>query len=230
MTNMFSHHPTLRAEYPQLAAVALRVALAPDAEPDRAQIASLIDRASERLAQTPEGEFPEVQAWRRVFSSMGFKPTQYRSAGEALLRRLRIDGNLPEILPIIDVCNAVSVAHAVPIAVFDVAHITGNLTVRHADGTETFETFGGEIEHLAEGEVIFADDAGHAHARRWPHKQARTSAARPESVELLIVSEAMHEGAESTQLIMAEELSCLLHPMSRKFSGPKLVGPAGFQF
>ncbi|HEX2302765.1 MAG TPA: hypothetical protein VHH57_03990, partial [Gaiella sp.] len=59
--------------------------------------------AAERLESVSEGELPEVQAWRRAFSRMGLKPTQYRSASEALLRRYRKEGSLPQIHPLVDV-------------------------------------------------------------------------------------------------------------------------------
>lgn len=45
--------------------------------------------AEQRLAAGSESEMPEIQAWRRSFSKMGLKPTQYRCASEALLRRFR---------------------------------------------------------------------------------------------------------------------------------------------
>jgi DNA/RNA-binding domain of Phe-tRNA-synthetase-like protein len=63
---------------------------------------------------------------------MGLKPTQYRCASEALLRRFRKDGSLPWIHPLVDVCKAASVAYATPIAMFDLDQVTRNLTVRHA--------------------------------------------------------------------------------------------------
>ncbi|MBN9153924.1 MULTISPECIES: hypothetical protein [Microbacterium] len=44
------------------------------------------ERASMRLSERPESEFPEIVAWRRAFSQMGLKPTQYRCASEALPR------------------------------------------------------------------------------------------------------------------------------------------------
>src|SRR5215471_7162093 len=39
-------------------------------------------------ATRPESELPEVQAWRRIFSRMGLKPTQYGCGSESLLRRI----------------------------------------------------------------------------------------------------------------------------------------------
>jgi DNA/RNA-binding domain of Phe-tRNA-synthetase-like protein len=82
-------------------------------------------------------------AWHMV----GLKPTQYRCASEALPRRFRKDGALPSIHPLVDLCNAVSLTDAIPIAVFDLDKVTGDLTVRRALGTETYATFGGETEN-----------------------------------------------------------------------------------
>ena len=91
--------------------------------------------ARSRLAKVTEGELPEIQAWRRAFSQMGLKPTQYRCASESLLRRLRKEGSLPQLHPLVDVCNAVSAAFAIPVAVFDASKITSHLEVRYAAGT-----------------------------------------------------------------------------------------------
>ena len=66
--------------------------------------------ANERLGTGSESDLPQIQAWRRTFAKMGLKPTQYRSASEALLRRFRKEGSLPAIHPLIDLCNAASLA------------------------------------------------------------------------------------------------------------------------
>src|SRR5919198_3708289 len=114
----FRHSDRIWNDYPQLVAGVLAVeSISPDAGAhDR--IAKFEAIAASRLAQSPEGELPEIQAWRRAFARMGLKPTQYRCASEALLRRFRKEGALPQIHPVIDVCNAVSLAFATPIAVF----------------------------------------------------------------------------------------------------------------
>jgi DNA/RNA-binding domain of Phe-tRNA-synthetase-like protein len=151
--------------------------------------------ARERLATRSEGELPEIQAWRRAFSRMGLEPTRYRCAAEALLRRLRKEGSLPRIHPLIDLCNAISLAFAVPVAVFDVSRIAEYVQVRHANGEETYETFAGDTEHPDAGEMIFADAAGRAHARRWTNRQSGYSAVRDTTASVLIVAEAMHDSA-----------------------------------
>jgi DNA/RNA-binding domain of Phe-tRNA-synthetase-like protein len=152
--------------------------------------------AKARLAAvSTEGELPEIQAWRRAFAKMGLKPTQYRCASESLLRRFRKESSLPRLHPLVDLCNAVSLAFAIPVAVFDVAAVTGSLEVRYAAGDEDYLTFAGDVEHPAAGEVIFADLAGQAHARRWTNRQSGVSAVRDSTGSVLIVAEALHDSA-----------------------------------
>jgi DNA/RNA-binding domain of Phe-tRNA-synthetase-like protein len=153
--------------------------------------------AKARLTEVPEGEMPEIQAWRRAFARMGLKPTQYRCASESLLRRFRKDGTIPQLHPLVDLCNAVSLAFAIPVAVLDVAKITSSLEVRYAAGDEDYVTFSGDPEHPAAGEVIFADDAGRAHARRWTNRQSGISAVRDDTAAVLIVAEALHDSASA---------------------------------
>jgi DNA/RNA-binding domain of Phe-tRNA-synthetase-like protein len=206
----FSHHPAIWSAHPELVAGAV---YAHGVRPD-ADAGALVDRyeaiARGRLATVAsESELPEIQAWRRAFQRMGLKPTQYRCASESLLRRLRLEGSLPRIHPLIDTCNAISVAFATPVAVLDLARISGPLQVRPADGSERYLSFAGEIEHPEPGEVSFVDAAGNAHARRWTHRQSGLSAVRAGTREVLIVAEALHPSAakDMPELLAALQLA-----------------------
>jgi DNA/RNA-binding domain of Phe-tRNA-synthetase-like protein len=168
--------------------------------------------ARERLTRTTESEFGEIQAWRRAFAALGLKPTQYRCASESLLRRFRKEGSLPRLHPLVDLCNAVSLAFAIPVAALDVAEIAWPLEVRYARGNEDYLTFGGEVEHPAAGEVIFADQAGQAHARRWTNRQSGRSAVRDTTKTVLIVAEALHDGA-------ARDISELIATLAAEIGG-----------
>jgi DNA/RNA-binding domain of Phe-tRNA-synthetase-like protein len=203
----FSHAAELRRDFPELVAgvVAARgISGGADAEP---RIAAYTAVAERRLAAGSESELPEIRAWRGAFARMGLKPTQYRCAAEALLRRLRKEGELPRIHPLIDLCNAVSLAFAVPVAVFDVDRVEEQLEVRYADGSETYVTFAGEVEHPEPGEVVFADAAGNAHARRWTNRQSGASAVRAETSAVLIVAEGLHEAAPDDVPRLVEALA-----------------------
>lgn len=169
-------------------------------------------RASlDRLAATSISEIPSTAAWRRAFSRFGVKPTQYRVAAEALLRRLSKQGNIPSINTLVDIGNLVSIRYAMPVAVFDVAGIAGSLVVRFATGSETFTDLGSDgIVHPEAGEVIFVDDANEVSARRWCWRQSAQSATGPETVEALIVVEGHHESAAEDTGAALADLSSLL--------------------
>jgi DNA/RNA-binding domain of Phe-tRNA-synthetase-like protein len=189
----FQHAPDIWRAFPTLVPAALFVdGITPDAT---VHIAPFYATATSRLSTTSEGALPEIQAWRRTFTAMGLKSTQYRCAAESLLRRFRKEGTLPAIHPLVDLCNALSLAYAIPIAVFDTAHLTDFLEVRPATGPETHTTFNGTTENPIPGEIVFADAANHAHARRWSHRQSAHSTIRPTTRAALIVAEALHPTA-----------------------------------
>ena len=191
----FQHAAAIWRDFPSLVpGVLYAEGITADAAPDPDHYSKI---AQARLADGPESEFPEIQAWRRAFARMGLKPTQYRCAAESLLRRFRKEGSLPRLHPLVDLCNAISLAFAIPVAVFDVSKIADGLCVRYADGDEDYLTFSGETEHPAPHEVIFADAARRVHARRWTNRQSGWSAVQDSTTAALIVAEAMHDSAAS---------------------------------
>ena len=220
----FGHAAAIWDDYPQLVAGVLAVGPISAAVDVRPRVANYEEAARSRLETQTESDLAEIKAWRQAFARMRLKPTQYRCAAESLLRRFRKDGSLPRIHPLIDLCNAVSLAFAIPVAVFDAAKIGDDLEVRHASGAEIYETFSGQVEHPDEGEVIFADDAGRAHARRWTNRQSGYSAVRPGTSSALIVAEAMHDrGRESIDDLIAAvttelELAWSVAPASKVLS------------
>ncbi len=193
----FEHAPAIWAEFPALVPGVLLVENVYPAADVAAQLAPLFGQARARLARSAEGDMPEIQAWRRAFSQMGLKPTQYRSAAEALLRRFRKENSLPTLHPLVDLCNAASLAHALPVAVFDLEQVAEFIQVRHANGDEHYAAFGGEIEQPEPGEVIFADAAHQVHARRWVFRQSRRSTVSEATRRALIVSEGLHPAARA---------------------------------
>ena len=119
----FQHSAQIWRDFPALVPAA---SCTPRASPADAPTGPAADRfaavAKSRLAAVAaESELPEIQAWRRAFAAMGLKPTQYRCASESLLRRFRKEGSLPRLHPLVDLCNAVSLAFAIPVAVLDLS-------------------------------------------------------------------------------------------------------------
>jgi DNA/RNA-binding domain of Phe-tRNA-synthetase-like protein len=226
----FQHSGEIWRDFPELVpGVLYAEGITADARAG-ARTEDFLATAKSRLAERPEGELPEIQAWRRAFSRMGLKPTQYRCAAESLLRRFRKEGSLPPLHPLVDLCNAISLAFAIPVAVFDASRIAGYLEVRHATGHEEYAAFSGEVERPDVGEVIFCDEAGQAHARRWTHRQSGRSAVRSSTTAALIVAEAMHAEAGRD---VRELLAAVTGELDAVWSAPaaaSVLSPASKRF
>src|SRR5262245_21879822 len=169
-----------------------------------------------RIGPTPLSELPSLAAWRRALRAFGVDPTAYRSAAEALLRRLTKQGSIPSINALVDIGNLVSIRYGLPVAVFDLRAMTGGTTVRFAIGDETFTDLGsGERESPESGEVIFVDEAGLVSARRWCWRQSAESASGPSTTEILVTVEAQHVGAEVDIDAARRDLRALLAEFAR---------------
>lgn len=196
MSPQFRHSEHVWQAFPGLTAAAIVAdGISDDADVGRT-VNEHLAAAKQRAARLPESDLPAIRAWRRTYAQMGLKPTQFRCAAESLLRRIRTHGDLPRVHPLVDLCNAVSAAHAIPIAVLDLDRVEGDLTVGPATGSETYVTFSGDLEHPAAGEIVYADDAGYAHSRRWVTRQSGRSAIGPSTTRVLIVAEAVHDAAD----------------------------------
>jgi DNA/RNA-binding domain of Phe-tRNA-synthetase-like protein len=177
------------------------------------------DRARNRIGETPLSELPTLAAWRKVFRGFGVDPTQYRSAAEALLRRLTKQGELPSIGTLVDLANLVSIRYALPVAAFDQRAVAGGTAVRFAHGDEQWADLGSsQVEHPELGEVIFVDEAGVVSARRWCWRQSAGSAAREDTTDILVTVEGHHATAERDVTQALADLQALI---------VEYAGPAG---
>ena len=164
-----------------------------------------------RIGETPLSELPTLAAWRKVFRGFAVDPTQYRSAAEALLRRLTKQNELPSIGTLVDLANLVSIRYALPVAVFDQRGISGGTIVRFARGDERWADLGSsQTEHPEPGEVIFADEADLVSARRWCWRQSAGSATREDTTEILVTVEGHHGTADRDVTRALADLEALL--------------------
>lgn len=181
----------------------------------------------QQIGDTPLSAIPSLEAWRRTFSAFGVKPTQYRSAAEALLRRLTKQGEVPSINGLVDMANLVSIRYRLPIAVCDQRPVTGVTTVRFATGQERFtDLASAEMTNPEPGEVVFVDDDLLASARRWCWRQSAESAAGPDTSEAIFTIEGQHEDAETDVKLASDDLLDLLarfQPQARMTHG--LIDP-----
>jgi DNA/RNA-binding domain of Phe-tRNA-synthetase-like protein len=210
----FQYHADILTRYPALTGgVILAQGLTNGPTPDelRAEYEAEQQATLARIGSKPLSEIESLSAWRAAFRAFGIDPTQYRSAAEALLRRLTKQSNIPGINTLVDIGNLVSIRHALPVAVFDTQAVQGAITVHFADGSERYTPLGeATVEHPEPGEVVFSDEAKLVVARRWCWRQSDQSAARAETTDVIITVEAHHARGRHDVQAAVDELVKLL--------------------
>ncbi|WP_406438425.1 phenylalanine--tRNA ligase beta subunit-related protein [Streptomyces sp. NBC_01613] len=184
--------------------------------PSTQESSALLDDAAGRLAVRLDGraphEDPHMAAWREMYTAFGSKPSRTRNSAEALAKRALSPSGLPRINLLVDLYNAISVAHLIPVGGEDVDHIQGGMRLVRATGDEDFVTVaGGEevVEHPDAGEVVWRDETG-VTCRRWNWRQGpRTRLTEEtssgifllESLAPMPVAEVEQAGAELADLL-----------------------------
>lgn len=182
--------------------------------------AALLDDAARRLALRLDGraphEDPHMAAWREAYTAFGSKPSRTRNSAEALAKRALSDAGLPRINVLVDLYNAVSVAHLIPVGGEDLDRIRGGMSLVRAGGEEEFVTVaGGEevVEHPDAGEVVWRDEAG-VTCRRWNWRQGPRTRLTERTTSGLFLLESLAPMPVADVVRAAGELAELLEKFS----------------
>ena len=115
-------------------------------------------------------ESSEILATRAGYKALGKDPARYRGAAEALLRRILSGKRLPQINGVVDIINLVSVESRLPIGLYDLAHLRGDIVFRPGQPGETYKGIG-KYDLNLEDLPVFSDQLG-------PHGSATSDSER----------------------------------------------------
>jgi DNA/RNA-binding domain of Phe-tRNA-synthetase-like protein len=104
-------------------------------------------------------EAPQILATRAAYKALGKDPARYRGSAEALLRRVIAGKGLPEINAVVDVINLVSVESRVPVGLYDIDHVNGDIVFRVGRAGESYPGIG-KYDLNLEGLPVFCDATG----------------------------------------------------------------------
>ena len=171
--------------------------------------------AKNKYAQTDLGNVEKLIDWREAYRSFGYKPSSTKCSAESLLRRALKDKQLPDISPVVNLYNAVSLHHALCAGADDLDRLEGELRLTVARGDEKFTALGGESTELAKtGEVIYRDDA-EVTCKAWNYRECDKTKITSETKNAMLVI----EGLEHTSLSEIARALKELHEMIHRFCG-----------
>lgn len=203
--------PALKAKCPRVALGCLTASV--EAKESSPALEAELASCEQKILHLPEPrnvlESPAILATRAGYKALGKDPARYRGSAEALLRRIIAGKGLPRIHAIVDIINIASVESRLPIGLYDLAHVEGDITFRTGRAGETYKGIG-KYDLNLEGLPLFADELGpHGSATSDSERTMVTPATR--SVLAIFVSFAGPENlsryAERMQSLLAAHAS-----------------------
>jgi DNA/RNA-binding domain of Phe-tRNA-synthetase-like protein len=141
-------------------------------------------------------ESPRILAIRGGYKALGKDPARYRGSAEALLRRILSGKGFPQINSVVDIINLVSVESRLPIGLYDLAHVYGNITLRPGRAGETYKGIG-KYDLNLEGMPVFADDRG-PHGSPTSDSERTMVTAATQRIAAILISFGGAEGLQSS--------------------------------
>lgn len=161
---------------------------------------------------------PHTVRWHAAYRDFGIKPRVARPSVDALVRRAASDNGLPRINTLVDLYNAISILHRVPIGGEDLDCYDGPARLIPAAGTEPFVTTAdgvAVVDHAESGEPVWTDETGIT-CRRWNWRQTSRTAIHADTVRVGFIIDSLdapdHRGAE----LAAEQIAGLLPNPQRR--------------
>jgi len=141
-------------------------------------------------------ESSRILATRAGYKALGKDPARYRGSAEALLRRIISGKGFPQINTVVDIINLVSVESRLPIGLYDLAHVKGDIVFRAGRAGETYKGIG-KYDLNLEDLPIFCDEEGpHGSPTSDSERTMVTPATR--NIAAILVSFGGAEGLESS--------------------------------
>ena len=135
-----------------------------------------------RHAEDNVREIPGVKACRDAFYALEMNPNKFMVSIEALAKRVQKGAALPHINPLVDLGNAFSLNHEVPMGAHDIDRMEeSGIEVRFSTAEDHFQPMGEEtVEEMPAGELVYV--SGHTvKTRRWLWRQSEDGKITPET-------------------------------------------------
>ena len=119
-----------------------------------------LENYTKSILKTVPNNSAQIQKWQNIFAQM-HAPVDKQSSVVFLTKVLAEKGKLFNIHPMVNLYNAISVKHGLPMGAYDAECVAGDLELRFARAGEVFVGIGGKTtEQTQEGEIVYADSQG----------------------------------------------------------------------
>lgn len=180
-----------------------------DAKAIRQALAAANAVADQHLTSNTISQNAVVAVWRDAYQRFKTKKGA-RCSVENLLKRVLKGNPVGSITPSVDVYNAISLKHALPVGGEDIDAMQGDIRLGITEGGDAFRALGeDEDAPTLEGELCYRDDAG-AICRCWNWRDGERTALTDSSRKAFLIIESVDPARADDLQAAIDELADLV--------------------
>lgn len=128
--------------------------------------------AEEKFLNKRVKEDELIIPYREAFFKLGINPNKFQCSVEAMFNRISKGKKIPNINPLVNLNNAMSLKYTLPMGTHDLSKSNLDIEMRFAKDNDTFIPMGSDkVEKLDNSEVIYAV-GNQVRTRRWTWRQS----------------------------------------------------------
>ena len=100
------------------------------------------------MQDQPVTEREGIAEWRQLWKQLGTDPNRYRHSAESLMRRVSKQNYLTPLHSSVDLNNFFSLQYEIPVGIYDIAHLKGNIEIALGNEETGYEGLNGRFNTL----------------------------------------------------------------------------------
>lgn len=146
-------------------------------------------------------EIPAINEWRKLFKTIGTDPSRYRPSSEALYRRVQKQQYLDYVNSAVDLNNFLSLQYQIPLGIYDVKQIKGNVSIEIGTDQATYLAINGRDVSMAK-KLVSVDENGPFGSPYVDSKRTAVSTSTTDALHLVYLQPSQTK-ADAAQLLQA---------------------------
>jgi len=184
------------------------LAVKPKAEFITARRKKILNSIRTKYSSLDVNSDPIVQAYRSLYMKIGLNPDQTPPSVQALISRFIKTEQFPNINSVVDCVNLATLESMIPLGVFDLDCVAGDIVLRFSHEGEPFLELGKKESYaLAKGKLILADSEKVLSVYYWRDSDYQKITEKTKNIAILACQvEGISDDMIDNSLAIAEEL------------------------
>ena len=151
-----------------------------------ALLKKVLEETRDKFGDIKPKEHPDILPYREALKTLGVNPNKFPCSVEALSARIARGGSLPDINPVVNLVNTISLKYTLPMGAHDLDAAEDDIVVRFSRNGDLFVPFGEtETEKPDPDELVYAR-GNSVKTRKWIWRQSDLGKVTGDSTNVFI--------------------------------------------